>query len=102
MDINQIFTEAGMREPSTHTTLTPFPLSSAFTSPDIRPTGTTAIETAETCLPDLDMEEIRDELYEALQHIENLRRQYPYEASGGASKPVQDAKQGLSERRYGR
>ncbi|MFJ1827335.1 hypothetical protein [Streptomyces sp. NPDC088178] len=63
-------------------------VSSAFATPDIRPTGTDALETAEVRTPDLDMEEIRDELYAALQSIENLRHQHPYEASGYVGDPV--------------
>ncbi|WP_331756186.1 hypothetical protein OHA04_45660 (plasmid) [Streptomyces sp. NBC_01590] len=62
--------------------------SSAFTSPDIRPTGTDALETAEARIPDLDMEEIRAELYAALQSIEDLRHQHPYEASGYAGETL--------------
>ncbi|MFF1916116.1 hypothetical protein ACFVYE_31930 [Streptomyces sp. NPDC058239] len=59
-----------------------------FASPDLRPTGTDALETTETRTPDLDMEEIRAELYAALQNIENLRHQHPYEASGYAGNPL--------------
>ncbi|MEU9849241.1 hypothetical protein [Streptomyces sp. NPDC047985] len=66
------------------TTLTPSP----FTTPDIRPTGTDVLETTETSTPDVDMEEIRAELYAALHHIENLRHQHPYEASGYAGKSL--------------
>ncbi|MGW1409500.1 hypothetical protein [Streptomyces sp. NPDC002403] len=61
---------------------------SSFTSPDVRPTGANAIETTEARIPDLDMEEIRAELYAALQDIENLRHQHPYKASGYAGDPV--------------
>ncbi|MEU6016987.1 hypothetical protein ABZ826_23930 [Streptomyces sp. NPDC047515] len=61
---------------------------SAFTSPDIRPTGTDAAKTVEARIPDLDMEEIRDELFAALQSIEDLRHQHPYEASGYVGEPV--------------
>ncbi|MCX4792510.1 hypothetical protein OG369_42810 [Streptomyces sp. NBC_01221] len=50
---------------------------SAFTSPDIRPTGTDALKTTEARTPDLDMEEIRAELYAALQGIESLPFRYP-------------------------
>ncbi|MET8746281.1 hypothetical protein [Streptomyces sp. NPDC004728] len=60
---------------------------SQFTTPDICHTGTDALKTTEARTSDLDMEEIRDELYAALQDIENLRHQHPYEASGYASKP---------------
>ncbi|MDK0524989.1 hypothetical protein [Streptomyces sp. ML-6] len=60
-----------------------------FATPDIRPSGTDGIETAEARNPDLDMEEIRDELYAALQHIENLRHQHPYEATGYGGWPPQ-------------
>ncbi|MGW2844655.1 hypothetical protein [Streptomyces sp. NPDC001274] len=70
------------------TTQTPPLAPSVFTSPDIRPTGTDAVKTAEACTPDLDMEEIRDELYAALQHIENLRHQHPYEATGYGGEPA--------------
>ncbi|WP_331723450.1 hypothetical protein [Streptomyces atratus] len=61
---------------------------SPFTSPDVRPTGTDAIETTEARTPDSDMEEIRAELYAALQSIEDLRHQHPYEASGYVGVPV--------------
>lgn len=50
---------------------------SPFTSPDLRPTGTDAMRTTEARIPDLDMEEIRAELFAALQGIEDLPARYP-------------------------
>lgn len=50
---------------------------SPFTSPDLRPTGTDAMSTTEARTPDLDMDEIRAELFAALQNIEDLRARYP-------------------------
>jgi hypothetical protein len=35
-----------------------------------------------------EMEQIRAELYEALEHIESLRQQHPYEASGHTVQPL--------------
>ena len=61
---------------------------SPFTSPDLLPTGTDAVKTAETRTPDQEMEEIRAELYAALRNIQNLRHQYPYEATGYVGEPV--------------
>ncbi|WP_392838761.1 hypothetical protein [Streptomyces sp. LN500] len=48
-----------------------------FTSPDIRTTGLDAVETAKSSTPDQEMEEIRAELYAALQNIEDLPARYP-------------------------
>ncbi|MFB7312965.1 hypothetical protein [Streptomyces sp. NPDC056192] len=50
---------------------------SPFTSPDVRPTGTDAMKTTEARIPALDMEEIRAELFAALQDIEGLPARYP-------------------------
>lgn len=50
---------------------------SPFTSPDLRATGIDAVETAKSSNPDQEMEEIRAELYAALQNIENLPARYP-------------------------
>lgn len=48
-----------------------------FTSPDLRPTGIDAVETAQSSSPDQEMQEIQAELYAALQNIENLPARYP-------------------------
>ncbi|MFJ3699514.1 hypothetical protein ACIPW9_36220 [Streptomyces sp. NPDC090052] len=37
---------------------------------------------------DAEMEQIRAELYEALERIEGLRQQHPYEASGHTAQPL--------------
>jgi hypothetical protein len=50
---------------------------SPFTSPDLLPTGTAALKTTEARIPDLDMDEIRTELFAALQDIEDLPARYP-------------------------
>ena len=50
---------------------------SAFTSPDLRPTGIDAVETAKSSNPDQEMQEIQAELYAALQNIQNLPARYP-------------------------
>ncbi|MEU6925440.1 hypothetical protein [Streptomyces sp. NPDC046631] len=63
---------------------------SAFTSPDIRPTGLTSTDQDVDTAPwyAVDMDEVRDELFAALQNIEDLRHQHPYEASGYVGEPV--------------
>jgi hypothetical protein len=50
---------------------------SPFTSPDLRPTGTDAIETAQSSDPDQEMQEIQAELYAAIRNIESLPARYP-------------------------
>ncbi|MEU9947087.1 hypothetical protein [Streptomyces sp. NPDC047939] len=56
---------------------------SQFTTPDIRPSGLDALTTTQ----DLDMDEIRAEIAAALQHIEDLRQRYPYDAGGHRPEP---------------
>lgn len=58
--------------------LTQAPAFSAFTTADIRPSGSDAL----TATQDLDMDEIRSEVAAALQRIEDLRHRYPYDARG--------------------
>ena len=57
-----------------------------ITTTDDRPAFPTA--PSATSVPELDMEDIRRDLYAGLQHIEDLRRTQPYEASGYVGHPV--------------
>ncbi|TXS61459.1 hypothetical protein [Streptomyces sp. sk2.1] len=75
---------------------------SQFTSPDTRPALDPADSPTESPAHVLDMERIREELSAALQHIEDLRHQYPYEATGYTGEPVQTSQQALDEGEYRR
>lgn len=54
-------------------TLIQDPAYSAFTSPDIRPSGPAALPATDEQYEVLDMQEVCEELAQALRHIEGLR-----------------------------
>ncbi|MFG2677034.1 hypothetical protein [Streptomyces sp. NPDC048445] len=64
------------------------PAFSAFTSPDIRPSGPAGLPATDEQYEVLDMGQIQEELAAALRHIEELPRRYPYEASGATTEAL--------------
>ncbi|WP_331728836.1 hypothetical protein OG693_39510 (plasmid) [Streptomyces sp. NBC_01259] len=62
--------------------------SAAFTTPDIRPSGTAGLPATDEQYEVLDMRQVQEELAAALRHIEGLPHRYPYAASGYVGDPV--------------
>ncbi|MEU3656424.1 hypothetical protein AB0E67_27180 [Streptomyces sp. NPDC032161] len=66
------------------------------------PLGNDPLKAAEVSTPELDMEQVREELFAALQSIEDLRHQHPYEATGYVGEPIQTIRPERVEGKCGR